>query len=73
MRTLYRCPVCGEIVNERDINEATEYGGMPYCNCRFIIWDKHGEPIFTREYIEYVEIGIDLTDELEDENLVMRP
>jgi hypothetical protein len=64
MTELFICPVCGEIVNDTDIDRSISGGGMPYCDCQFSAVDENGEIWFPRRYVEYKEIGIDLTDEL---------
>lgn len=32
---LYRCPVCGDIVSEQEIEESMQSGGMGMCYCQY--------------------------------------
>jgi hypothetical protein len=57
---LYRCPICGKIVNNVEILDACSSGGMPYCDCRYSAIDENGEIWYPREYTEYKLIGLDL-------------
>jgi len=53
IKKLYRCPKCGEVVTDKELDERMDCGGLPYCYCEFSAYDENGEIWFPRRYVEY--------------------
>ena len=53
VKTLYRCPKCGETITDIELDKRAESGGLPYCYCRYSAYDENGDIWFPREFVEY--------------------
>jgi hypothetical protein len=74
----YICPSCGELTTKTQIEREMEYGGMGLCWCEYCDyqWDTTSqsfEPIYFKNYPEYVRISEYLYHELnKQKNTVLR-
>ena len=50
------CPDCKAIVSLKETQADMEYGGNGMCSCRYMTYDSEGEPVFMREFVEYVPL-----------------
>jgi len=51
---LYRCPICGDIVTEEELELEMKFGGTGYCYCEFMETDPEtGDVWFPRILHEY--------------------
>ena len=53
-----KCPACGDIVTDAELDERCENGGMPYCYCKYSAVDPAtGEVWYPREFVPYERIS----------------
>jgi len=52
-KKLYRCPKCGDIITDQELEWRMEGGGMGMCYCEFSAIDQDGDVFYPRIFHEY--------------------
>ena len=50
------CPMCKSTTSYKQLLEDMEWGSNGMCDCQYMAFDTDGEPVYTREYIQYVPL-----------------